>query len=139
MPCARRKLGDPPPVHRLITAGAQAVHKLAARHTAPAEGVPSLAKPVRWSIPTGWLQSWQQCGRLEMARLQQVRTISLNVLAPAQADAAKLLMPRQRPARVSPRPNGGQVARYRRPEDRPSALSPRSQCSHNAAARTYRA
>lgn len=49
----------------------------AARHIAPAEGVPSLATPVRWSIPTGRDQSWQQCGHLRMAQLQHFRIIDL--------------------------------------------------------------
>jgi hypothetical protein len=49
----------------------------AARHTTPAEGVPSLATPVRWSMLTEWNQSWQQCGHLGMARRQQFRTIDL--------------------------------------------------------------
>jgi hypothetical protein len=32
---------------------------------------------VRWSLPTDWNQSWQQCGHLEMARLQQFRIIDI--------------------------------------------------------------
>jgi hypothetical protein len=41
---------------------------------------------VRWSIPTGLMQSWQQCGQVDIARLQQFLTIDSRMNLSAAAD-----------------------------------------------------
>jgi hypothetical protein len=75
-------------LHRLSTFPQQRISdeartRLAVRHTPPAGGVPGLAKPPCWSIRFGCDQTWRQCGRVAIARMQQCRTIARGSRKPA--------------------------------------------------------